>query len=70
MEFQLNCENKVIGNQKNTINFNKDNTDDVSKSRTFCLYKDIEKIKKGTSKRWIFKNAIVVDNEKVLNKGG
>ncbi len=71
VEFQLNYENKVIGNQKNTINFNKDNTDDVSKSRTFCLYKDIEKIKKaGLAKGGSLENAIVVDNEKVLNKGG
>ena len=71
VEFQLNYENKVIGNQKNTINFNKDNTDDVSKSRTFCLHKDIEKIKKaGLAKGGSLENAIVVDNEKVLNKGG
>ena len=71
VEFQLNYENKVIGKQKNTINFNKDNTDDVSKSRTFCLYKDIEKIKKaGLAKGGSLENAIVVDNEKVLNKGG
>ena len=46
VEFQLNYENKVIGKQKNIINFSKDSIDDVSNSRTFCLLQDIEKIKK------------------------
>ena len=46
VDFQLNYENKIIGKQKNIINFQKDNLDDVSSSRTFCLFEDIEKIKK------------------------
>lgn len=71
IEFQLKYENKVIGNQKNTVNFTKDNVDDISKSRTFCLFQDIEKIKKaGLAKGGSLENAIVVDNEKILNKGG
>ena len=71
IKFKLNYENKVIGNQENTVNFNKDNLDDVSNSRTFCLYKDIEKIKKaGLAKGGSLDNAIVVDEEKVLNKEG
>ena len=45
--------------------------DDVSKSRTFCLYKDIEKIKKaGLAKGGSLDNAIVVDENKILNKEG
>ncbi len=71
VEFQLNYQNKVIGKQKNTVNFERDNLDDISKSRTFCLYKDIEKIKKaGLAKGGSLENAIVVDDEKVLNNGG
>jgi UDP-3-O-[3-hydroxymyristoyl] N-acetylglucosamine deacetylase len=71
VEFQLNYENKVIGNQKNKINFNKDSFDDISKSRTFCLFNDIEKIKKiGLAKGGSLDNAIVVDENKVINKNG
>lgn len=71
VEFQLNYENKVIGKQKNIVNFNNDNVEDVYKSRTFCLYKDIEQIKKaGLAKGGSLENAIVVDDEKVLNEGG
>ena len=47
VEFQLNYDNKVIGKQKNVVNFEYDNLDEISNSRTFCLYKDIEKIKKA-----------------------
>ncbi len=69
--FQLNYENKVIGRQKNLINFQKDNLDQVSCSRTFCLFEDIEKIKKfGLAKGGSLENAVVVEKNKVLNEGG
>ena len=71
VDFQLNYKNKIIGNQKNVIDFQKDNLDEVTNSRTFCLFEDIEKIKKfGLAKGGSLDNAIVVDNDKVLNKGG
>ncbi len=71
VDFQLNYENQIIGNQKNVIDFQKDNLDEVISSRTFCLFEDIEKIKKfGLAKGGSLDNAIVVDNDKVLNKGG
>ena len=71
VNFQLNYKNKVIGKQKNTINFQKDDLSDVSNSRTFCLFEDIEKIKKiGLAKGGSLDNAVVVDTEKVLNKSG
>ena len=71
VEFQLNYKNKVIGKQKNVINLNHDNTDIISKSRTFCLFEDIEKIKKvGLAKGGSLDNAVVVDDEKVLNHEG
>ena len=71
VEFQLEYENKVIGKQKNIVNFTKDNITDVSESRTFCLFKDIEKIKKaGLAKGGSLDNAIVVDDHKVLNENG
>ena len=71
VNFQLNYENKIIGNQKNVVDFQNDNLDEVSSSRTFCLYEDVEKIKKyGLAKGGSLENAVVVDDEKVLNKDG
>ena len=71
VDFQLNYENKIIGNQRNNIDFQKDKLDDVSNSRTFCLFEDIEKIKKiGLAKGGSLENAVVVHENKVLNEGG
>jgi len=71
VDFQLNYDNQIIGKQKNIINFTKDNLNDVSNSRTFCLFDDIEKIKKsGLAKGGSLETAVVVDDQKVLNKGG
>ncbi len=71
VEFELNYKNKIIGKQKNTINFELDNLDEIYSSRTFCIFQDIEKIKKlGLAKGGSLDNAVVVDEEKVLNPGG
>ncbi len=71
VDFQLNYKNKIIGNQKNKINMAYDNLDKISEARTFCLYEDIEKIKKqGLAKGGSLENAIVVDQDKILNEGG
>ena len=71
VNFQLNYKNKIIGKQKNIVDFQKDNLDQVSSSRTFCLFEDIEKIKKlGLAKGGSLENAVVVDNDKVLNEDG
>ena len=68
VDFQLNYENKLIGNQRNVINFQTDDLEEVASSRTFCLYEDIEKIKKlGLAKGGSLENAVVVDQDKVLN---
>ena len=67
VDFQLNYENKVIGKQKNVVNFETDDLDDVSNSRTFCLFKDIEKIKKaGLARGGSLNNAVVVDDNNVI----
>tara|TARA_X000000950_G_scaffold253769_1_gene317010 strand:- start:1967 stop:2893 length:927 start_codon:yes stop_codon:yes gene_type:complete len=71
VEFNLNFQNKIIGKQKNIVDFQNDNLDLVSESRTFCLHEDIQKIKKlGLAKGGSLNNAIVVDENKVINKGG
>ena len=71
VNFQLNYENKIIGKQKNSINFQTDILKDVIESRTFCLFEDIEKIKKlGLAKGGSLNNAVVVETDKVVNEEG
>ena len=71
IEFEINYENQLIKNQKNKINVFEDKLDDVFNSRTFCLYEDIEKLKKlGLGKGGSLENAIVVKDDKILNENG
>ena len=71
VDFQLNYQNKIIDKQRNFINFQKDDLNDVVEARTFCLYEDIEKIKKlGLAKGGSLDNAVVVQGDKVLNIEG
>ncbi len=71
VDFELNYENKIIGKQRNLVNFQKDDLDLVTESRTFCLFEDVEKIKKlGLAKGGSLNNAIVVGEDKVLNEAG
>ena len=71
IEFELKYQNSKIGTQKNKINLYKDNLEDIFNSRTFCLYEDIEIIKKnGLAKGGSLDNAIVVKGNEILNKEG
>ena len=71
VDFQLVYDNEVIGNQRNQINFSEKNLTNVYSSRTFCLYDDIEKIKKiGLAKGGSLNNAVVVKNKEILNTEG
>ena len=71
IDFKLNYKNKIIGKQRNLVDFQVDDLVDIYKSRTFCLMEDIEKIKKlGLARGGNLQNAIVVDEKKVLNDGG
>ena len=71
IDFELKYENPIIGNQKNKISVYKDDLKDVFNSRTFCLFEDIEKIKKkGLAKGGSLDNAVVVKDEKILNENG
>ena len=71
INFQLNYKNSAIGNQKNCVNFQFDDLTDIYQSRTFCLFDDIEKIKKlGLAQGGSLDNAVVVKDDKVLNAGG
>jgi UDP-3-O-[3-hydroxymyristoyl] N-acetylglucosamine deacetylase len=71
IEFELKYNNEIIGNQKNKINVYNDELKDILNSRTFCLYEDIEAIKKiGLAKGGSLDNAIVVKGSDILNKDG
>ena len=71
IEFEINYKNQIIKNQKNKVNVFEDNLEDIYNSRTFCLYEDIEKLKKaGLGKGGSLENAIVVKDEKILNDSG
>ena len=71
IDFELSYQNPVIGVQRNKINVYEDNLEDIFNSRTFCLFEDIEAIKKiGLAKGGSLDNAIVVKDDKVLNDDG
>ena len=71
IEFEINYRNQLIKSQKNKVNVFEDNLDDILNSRTFCLYEDIEKLKKiGLGKGGSLDNAIVVKDDKILNSTG
>ncbi len=71
IDFELKYKNKIIGNQKNKVKVYEDDLTDVYNSRTFCLFEDIEYIKKnGLAKGGSLDNAIVVKDKKILNPEG
>ena len=71
IDFELKYQNKVIGNQQNKIKVFEDDLSHIYNSRTFCLFEDIELIKKnGLAKGGNLENAIVVKGKEILNPGG
>ena len=71
IEFEIKYRNKIISTQKNKINVLENQLDDIFNSRTFCLYEDIEKLKKlDLGKGGSLDNAIVIKNNEILNKDG
>jgi len=71
IDFEIKFQNQLIGNQKNNFKIYEDDLTDIFNSRTFCLFEDIETIKKnGLAKGGSLDNAIVVKNNEILNKEG
>jgi UDP-3-O-[3-hydroxymyristoyl] N-acetylglucosamine deacetylase len=71
IDFEIKYENSFIGNQRNQVKVYEDDLLDIYNSRTFCLYEDIEKLKNmNLAKGGSLENAIVVKDEKILNKEG
>ena len=71
IDFELRFNNEIIGNQRNKVKVYEDDLTDIYNSRTFCLFEDIEFIKKkGFAKGGSLDNAIVVKDKEILNKDG
>ena len=71
MIFNLNIKTKLLSNQRNKVKVYEDDLGDIFNSRTFCLYEDIEMIKKkGLAKGGSLENAIVVKDNEILNPEG
>ena len=71
IDFELKYKNEVIGNQKNKVKVYEDDLSEVYNSRTFCLFEDIEFIKKnGLAKGGSLDNAVVVKENEILNPEG
>ena len=71
VDFEINFNNPLINNQRNKINVYEDDLSEIINSRTFCLFEDIEKLKKmNLAKGGSLENAVVVKGSKVLNDKG
>ena len=69
IDFEIKYENSFIGNQRNQIKVYEDDLSNIYNSRTFCLFEDIEKLKKmNLAKGGSLENAIVVKGDKILNQ--
>ena len=71
IDFEIKYNNELIGTQRNLINVYEEDLSEIYSSRTFCVYEDIEKLKKmNLAKGGNLNNALVVKDNKVLNEGG
>ena len=68
IDFEIKFNNELIGTQRNYVSVYEDDLKDILSSRTFCLYEDIEKLKKmNLAKGGSLDNAIVVKDTEILN---
>jgi len=71
IDFEIKYENSLIGTQRNLVKVYETDLNDIYNSRTFCLFEDIEKLKKmNLAKGGSLDNAVVVKGNKILNKEG
>ena len=69
IDFEIKYQNSLIKNQRNSIDVYKSNLSDIFASRTFCLYEDIEKLRKlNLGLGGSLDNAIVVKDDTILNR--
>ena len=71
IDFEIKYNNSIIGTQSNQVKVYETDLTEIYNSRTFCLYEDIEKLKKmDLAKGGTLENAVVIKNDKVLNNEG
>ncbi len=71
IDFELKYENKTIGTQRNLVKVFESDLTEIYNSRTFCLFEDVKKLKEmGLAKGGNLSNAIVIKDNKILNKDG
>ncbi len=71
IDFEIKYKNPIIRTQQNKVSVYQDDLTDTLNSRTFCLYEDIEKLRKaGFAKGGSLDNAIVVKDKEILNDEG
>ena len=71
IDFEIKYNNPLIGNQRNLVKVYEENLTEIYSARTFCLYEDIEKLKKmNLAKGGSLENALVVKDNKILNESG
>ena len=68
IDFEIKYNQNSILNQRNKKNIYMDDLRDIYNSRTFCLFEDVEKLKKmGLAQGGSLNNAIVLKGNEVLN---
>jgi len=71
IDFEIKYQNQFIKSQRNKVSVFEDDLTNVYNSRTFCLFEDIEKLKKmGLGKGGSLENALVVKDNSLMNKEG
>ena len=71
IDFELKYENDFIGTQRNLINVFESDLTNIYNSRTFCLFEDVEKLRKmGLARGGSLNNAMVIKDNKLLNEKG
>ncbi len=69
IDFKIKFKQNSILNQRNTKNIYMDDLSDIYESRTFCLFEDVEKLKKmGLAQGGSLDNAIVLKGNEILNQ--
>ena len=68
IDFEIKYKQNSILNQRNKKNIYMDDLKDIYNSRTFCLFEDVEKLKKmGLAQGGSLNNAIVLKGNELLN---
>ncbi len=71
IDFEIIFNNPLIRTRRKEFKFSHDDLTEIYNSRTFCLYEEIDNIKRmGLAKGGSLENAIVVQGSRILNEDG